>query len=122
MVFSKFIKLITHFIRYPVDILLWPVSVLFGWFHGAIKVYASVTLSEASNSLASVLSSANAEQQTTWGSRAGADADDNDRMIRQKKHQDYFDANEKYDEKIPLHDTMNSHRPYDLKRSQALPA
>jgi hypothetical protein len=46
MLFSKFIKLITHFVRYPVDILLWPVSILFGWFHGIIKVYAMVTLNE----------------------------------------------------------------------------
>lgn len=48
MTFSKFIKLITHFARYPVDILLWPVSILFGWFHGAIKMYALATLSEVS--------------------------------------------------------------------------
>jgi len=46
IVFSKFIKLITHFARYPVDLFLWPVSVLFGWFHGAIKFYALATLSE----------------------------------------------------------------------------
>lgn len=46
MLFSKFIKLVTHFVRYPVDILLWPVSILFGWFHGIIKVYAMVTLNE----------------------------------------------------------------------------
>ena len=46
MAFSKFIKLITHFARYPVDILLWPVSILFGWFHGGIKFYALATLSE----------------------------------------------------------------------------
>jgi hypothetical protein len=45
MVFSKFIKLVTHFVRYPIDILLWPVSILFGWFHGAIKVYAGLSLS-----------------------------------------------------------------------------
>lgn len=48
MVFSKFIKLITHFARYPVDILLWPVSVIFGWVHGSIKWYALATLSEVS--------------------------------------------------------------------------
>lgn len=48
MIFSKFIKLITHFIRYPVDIILLPVSILFGWFHGAIKMYALFTLSEVS--------------------------------------------------------------------------
>ena len=45
MTFSKFIKLITHFGRYPVDIFLWPVSILFGWLHGLIKVYAMLTLS-----------------------------------------------------------------------------
>lgn len=50
MTFSKFIKLITHFVRYPVDILLWPFSVLFGWFHGAIKLYAAFTLNEVSRS------------------------------------------------------------------------
>ena len=49
MTFSKFIKLITHFARYPVDILLWPVSILFGWFHGGIKMYALATLSEVSH-------------------------------------------------------------------------
>ena len=48
MIFSKFIKLITHFVRYPVDVFLWPVSILFGWFHGLIKYYALATLSEVS--------------------------------------------------------------------------
>lgn len=48
MTFSKFIKLITHFVRYPEDIVLWPVSILFGWFHGGIKVWALLTLSEVS--------------------------------------------------------------------------
>jgi hypothetical protein len=46
MLFSKFIKLVTHFVRYPVDIFLWPVSILFGWFHGIIKFYAMLTLNE----------------------------------------------------------------------------
>jgi hypothetical protein len=46
MTFSKFIKLVTHFVRYPVDIFLWPVSILFGWFHGVIKVYAFCSLNE----------------------------------------------------------------------------
>jgi hypothetical protein len=45
MAFSKIVKLVTHFVRYPIDILLWPVSILFGWFHGLIKVYAGATLS-----------------------------------------------------------------------------
>lgn len=46
MLFSKFIKLVTHFVRYPVDILLWPVSIIFGWLHGIIKFYAFTTLNE----------------------------------------------------------------------------
>jgi hypothetical protein len=46
MIFSKFIKLITHFVRYPIDVFLWPVSILFGWLHGIIKMYALATLSE----------------------------------------------------------------------------
>lgn len=44
-------------------------------------------------------------------------------MIRQKKPRDYFEDNEKYtNEKFPLHDDMSDFRPYDLKRTQALPA
>jgi hypothetical protein len=60
--------------------------------------------------------------QTTWGSRAGADADDPARMIRQKRP-NYFDDNEKtINEKLPLYDDMTNIRPYDLNRHQALPA
>jgi hypothetical protein len=122
MIFSKFIKLITHFVRYPVDFFMWPLSILFGYLHGAIKMYALATLSEVSLTGSVELDNADLVSQTTWGSRAGADADDKDRMIRQKKPRDYFDVNEKYDEKMPLHDAMNNHRTHDLKRSQALPA
>jgi hypothetical protein len=60
---SKFIKLLGHYIRYPVDVFLLPVSVLFGYFHGAIKMYAVMTLNV-----------------TTWGSRDGADDYDAERM------------------------------------------
>lgn len=41
---SKWIKLLGHYIRYPVDVFLIPVSILFGYFHGAIKMYAVMTL------------------------------------------------------------------------------
>ena len=44
MFVSKFIKLLGHYIRYPVDFVLLPVSILFGYFHGAIKLYAMFTL------------------------------------------------------------------------------
>ncbi|KAK2740446.1 hypothetical protein FQN57_006073 [Myotisia sp. PD_48] len=67
MFVSKFIKLMGHYIRYPSDFLLLPVSVLFGYFHGLIKLYAACTLNV-----------------TTWGSRDGADVSDTDRM--KEKH------------------------------------
>ncbi|KAI9856421.1 MAG: hypothetical protein M1824_005459 [Vezdaea acicularis] len=67
---SKFIKLLGHYIRYPEDVILLPVSILFGYLHGIIKVYAFFTL-----------------DVTTWGSREGADADDVYRMIRLSKHE-----------------------------------
>ncbi len=49
MFLSKFIKLIGHYIRYPVDFLLLPVSIFFGYFHSlAIKVYAMLSLNVVS--------------------------------------------------------------------------
>lgn len=126
MTFTKFIKLITHFVRYPIDILLWPVSILFGWFHGAIKYYALATLSEVSDSgfvVAELVMTDKSISQTTWGSRAGADADDSDRMIKQTKTNELFDfRDEKFSEKLPLQSDMKAYTAYDLKRSQALPA
>ncbi|KAL4951808.1 nucleotide-diphospho-sugar transferase [Aspergillus filifer] len=65
MFVSKFIKLLGHYIRFPVDWVFLPVSILFGYFHGAIKMYAVMTLSA-----------------TTWGSREGADDFDEERMKR----------------------------------------
>ena len=44
MLMSKFIKLIGHYIRYPADFLLLPVSIIFGYLHGLIKVYAMLSL------------------------------------------------------------------------------
>ena len=49
MFVSKFIKLLGHYIRYPVDVLLLPVSILFGYFHGIIKMYAVLTLNVVSS-------------------------------------------------------------------------
>ncbi|MCJ1425088.1 hypothetical protein MMC29_002976 [Sticta canariensis] len=65
MFMTKFIKLLGHYIRYPVDFLLLPISILFGYLHGLIKVYAMLSLNV-----------------TAWGSRDGADDDDAYRMIR----------------------------------------
>ncbi|KAI4222746.1 MAG: hypothetical protein L6R36_005925 [Xanthoria steineri] len=69
---SKFLKLLGHYIRHPIDFLLLPVSILFGYFHGLIKGYAMLSLNV-----------------TAWGSREGADDDDAYRMIRvSQKHQE----------------------------------
>ncbi|KAF2751294.1 glycosyltransferase family 2 protein [Sporormia fimetaria CBS 119925] len=65
--FSKTIKLIPHLLRNPGDVRFVPVSVLFGYFHNLIKLYGCITVTELG--------------QTTWGTREGADADDNIRMI-----------------------------------------
>lgn len=48
MLMSKFIKLLGHYIRYPVDFVLLPISILFGYFHGGIKIYAVLTLNVVS--------------------------------------------------------------------------
>ncbi|KAL8987990.1 MAG: hypothetical protein Q9177_002872 [Variospora cf. flavescens] len=75
MVSSKFLKLLGHYIRYPGDFLLLPVSIVFGYFHGFIKGYAMLSLNV-----------------TAWGSREGADDDDAYRMIRvSQKHQEATD-------------------------------
>ena len=44
LILSKFIKFVDHYVRYPGDILLLPVSILFGYFHGGIKFHAACTL------------------------------------------------------------------------------
>ncbi|KAG6991293.1 hypothetical protein G7Y79_00054g089220 [Physcia stellaris] len=68
---SKFIKLMGHYIRYPGDFLLLPVSISFGYFHSVIiKVYAMLSLNI-----------------TAWGSRDGADDDDAFRMIKVSQKQ-----------------------------------
>ncbi|TKX19290.1 hypothetical protein C1H76_8475 [Elsinoe australis] len=64
-VFAKSVKLMGHFIRYPADLILLPISILFGYLHGIIKLIGLCTLSE-----------------TAWGSREGADTDNRFRMIR----------------------------------------
>lgn len=48
MVMSKFLKLLGHYIRYPVDFLLLPISILFGYLHGLIKAKAMLSLTVVS--------------------------------------------------------------------------
>ncbi|OJD26698.1 hypothetical protein ACJ73_01906 [Blastomyces percursus] len=44
MFISKFIKFLGYFQRHPSDIILLPISILFGYVHGVIKLYAACTL------------------------------------------------------------------------------
>ena len=46
--FSKTVKLWGHFFRYPADIVFLPIYIGFGYFHGLIKLYGLMTLSEVS--------------------------------------------------------------------------
>lgn len=48
MFLSKWIKLIGHYVRFPGDIVLLPVSIMFGYLHGIIKMYAFLTLNVVS--------------------------------------------------------------------------
>lgn len=41
---SKWIKFVGHYVRHPIDLLLVPLSMAFGYFHGLIKLYAVLTL------------------------------------------------------------------------------
>ena len=49
MFLSKFLKLLGHYIRYPADFLLLPISIFFGYFHGLIKGYAMCSLNVVRN-------------------------------------------------------------------------
>jgi hypothetical protein len=46
MIFSKFVKQLPHYVRDPCDCIFIPVSILFGYFHGLIKLYGLCTLHE----------------------------------------------------------------------------
>lgn len=48
MFVSKFVKLIGHYVRYPFDFLLLPVSIVFGYLHGLIKAKAMLSLNVVS--------------------------------------------------------------------------
>lgn len=48
-VFSKTVKLWGHFFRYPADVIFIPIYVSFGYFHGLIKLWGLLTLSEVSS-------------------------------------------------------------------------
>lgn len=66
--FTKTIKLMGLFRRNPSDVMFLPATILFGWFHGLIKLYALSTL-----------------KMTSWGSRADGDANDDVRLTPRPK-------------------------------------
>jgi len=68
---SKVVKLLGLFMREPYDIMYLPVSIMFGYFHGLIKLYALATL-----------------RITSWGSRADGDANDSHRMSPRARRSD----------------------------------
>lgn len=47
--FSKTVKLWGHFARYPADVVYMPLYIAFGYFHGLIKAWGALTLSEVSS-------------------------------------------------------------------------
>jgi hypothetical protein len=61
--FTKVVKLMGLFKKNPSDVMFLPVSILFGYFHGLIKLYALATLN-----------------MTSWGSRADGDTNDASRL------------------------------------------
>ncbi|KAK4462070.1 glycosyltransferase like family 2-domain-containing protein [Cladorrhinum samala] len=61
--FTKVVKLVGLFRKNPVDIVFLPVSILFGYFHGFIKLHALFTLKE-----------------TSWGSREDGDVNNTFRL------------------------------------------
>ncbi|RYP91298.1 hypothetical protein DL770_002616 [Monosporascus sp. CRB-9-2] len=69
--FTKVVKLVGLFRRHPSDIVYLPVSVIFGYFHGLIKLYALMTLN-----------------MTSWGSRPDGDTNDNQRMSLRPRRSD----------------------------------
>ncbi|SZF01938.1 unnamed protein product [Blumeria hordei] len=75
MAWTKVIKLVGLFVREPLDFIFLPVSIVFGYFHGLIKLYALLTL-----------------RMTSWGSRPDGDTNDNERMTPRARRNDSFDS------------------------------
>lgn len=84
--FTKIVKLMGLFLRNPSDIKYLPVSILFGYFHGLIKVYALFTL-----------------RMTSWGSREGGDTNDNVRLAPWPRRNPSLDVPSKPDGGLPQH-------------------
>ncbi len=80
MAWIKIIKLIGLFRREPMDIIFLPVSIVFGYFHGLIKIYALLTHRVVRQLAPLSLCIPANHLQTSWGSREDGDTNDNERM------------------------------------------
>lgn len=83
--FTKVVKLVGLFRKNPSDIVFLPVSIIFGYFHGLIKLYALFTLKYVSLLLLNhwLVRSELIRKQTCWGSRA--DGDEHNQFRLQEK-------------------------------------
>ena len=82
--FTKVVKLMGLFKRNPTDFAYLPISIIFGYFHGLIKIYALLTLNMVSQQIYSY-STCYLEKyanitKTSWGSRPDGDANDEQRL------------------------------------------
>jgi cellulose synthase/poly-beta-1,6-N-acetylglucosamine synthase-like glycosyltransferase len=79
--FTKVVKLVGLFRRNPGDVMYLPLSIVFGYFHGFIKLYALATLNMVGRyRLVLLVDQTNQGKQTSWGSRADGDTNDEERL------------------------------------------
>ncbi|EEY21251.1 conserved hypothetical protein [Verticillium alfalfae VaMs.102] len=87
--FTKVVKLMGLFKRNPSDLVFLPASILFGWFHGLIKLYALFTLKMVGTPNFPRYPDLRAISltiwQISWGSRADGDANDDIRLFPRPK-------------------------------------
>ena len=120
--FSKTVKLWGHFFRYPADVLFIPIYISFGYFHGLIKLWGLFTLSEVCflNLPTTSIDILMCLEQTTWGSRDGADADDRVRMIRLPRYGSMSTDGRKSETFEYPHEVMQQLPAYDTKYNNRL--
>lgn len=79
--FTKVVKLMGLFRRHPADICYLPLSIVFGYLHGLIKLYALITLNMVCHFLICLPGPLlTITRQTSWGSRADGDTNDEQRL------------------------------------------
>jgi hypothetical protein len=86
--FTKVVKLIGLFVRNPSDVMFLPVSIVFGYFHGLIKLHALFTLKMVSSTTTHRVKCRyilTMTRKTSWGSRADGDEHNNFRLQERPK-------------------------------------